>query len=402
MSNDAVTTASLNLLFESKQISCHISGPNVDWQSSMTHINIDLAGMSLKISQLKKVLNSSQTAIWAGLKDPLAEPSDAAKEEFRNAVERVISEGSALYSELASKGFRAILQKINSTLKQGDRLTIQTDSAFLPWEILYPFEYSDDWPKQKKAENPIRPHELWGYRFMTNHILFPSDDEGGWEPPLAEHLKGPVFISLNLNKSIDDAFKQRCFKPILFHREFYESSLSGCGQLLDDPEKIKELLLAANEATVIYLYCHGRSTSLFDGAGDQLEIDTGTIITPSFLDSTKYQRGPIVVLNSCSSAATSPVSFSSFHEKFRIKRAMGIIGTTIEIPATFAAAFGKKLIEAYLKGIPIGTAIYKLRQELLDRDNPLGMFYSLQCPFYITAPAAPVVATGGPEVSSHE
>ena len=81
---------------------------------------------------------------------------------------------------------------------------------------------------------------------------------------------------------------------------------------------------------------------------------------------------------------------------------MGIIGTTIEIPATFAAAFGRKLIEAYLKGIPIGTAIYKLRRELLDRDNPLGMFYSLQCPFYITAPAAPVVATAGAEVSSHE
>ena len=70
---------------------------------------------------------------------------------------------------------------------------------------------------------------------------------------------------------------------------------------------------------------------------------------------------------------------------------MGIIGTTIEIPATFAAAFGRKLIEAYLAGIPIGKAIYKLRRELLDLSNPLGMFYSLQCPFYITAPGAQTV-----------
>jgi len=388
MSDDTVTTATLNLLFKSKMISCQISGPpNINWQSPMMPIDVELAGLSGKISQLKKVLNSSQTAIWAGLKDPLGEPSnEVAKKEFRNAVERVISEGAALYSELANNGFRLILQKINSTLKQGDRLTIQTDSAFLPWEILYPFEYSDEWPEQKKAANPIKPWELWGYRFMTNHILFPSLDEGGWEPPFGEHLNGPVFVSLNLNKSIEDAFKQRSFKPILFHREFYEKTLSSCGQLLDDPEKIKELLLAPNEATVIYLYCHGRSTTLFDGAGDELEIDTDKIITPSFLDGTKYQRGPIVVLNSCSSAATSPLSFSSFHEKFRIKRAMGIIGTTIEIPATFAAAFGTKLIEAYLKGIPIGTAIHTLRQELLERYNPLGMFYSLQCPFYITAP----------------
>lgn len=66
---------------------------------------------------------------------------------------------------------------------------------------------------------------------------------------------------------------------------------------------------------------------------------------------------------------------------------MGIIGTTIQIPATFAAAFGKKLIEAYLAGVPVGVAIYALRRELLMRNNPLGLFYSLQCPLYITAPA---------------
>lgn len=389
MSNRGVTTANLILLLNGGVVSCHISGPTIDWQSPFTPITVDLAGMGGKIDQLKKVLNSAQTAIWAGLMDPLGQPPNrTVADEFTNAVERVVTEGSTLYRELSALGFRTILQKIDSTLQEGDRLTIQTDSAFLPWEILCPFEYNTEWPAGKKAQNPVRPKALWGYRFMTNHILLPTMDEGGWEPPLAEHRGGPVFISLNLNKTIEDAFKTRSFKPIDFHRKFYQSSLMSCGQLLDDPEKIKEFLLAPdNNATIIYLYCHGRSTSLFDATGDELELDTGVIITPAFLDETKYQRGPIVVLNSCSSAATSPLSFSSFHKKFRIKRAMGIIGTTIEIPATFAAAFGKKLIEAYLAGIPIGTAIYTLRRELLDRNNPLGMFYSLQCPFYVTAPA---------------
>jgi hypothetical protein len=387
MSDNGVTTAKLTLQLQDKRVYCHIGGPNIDWQSPVTPINIDLAGMSGKINQLKKVLNSKQTAIWAGLKDPLGEPPNpVAKAEFSNAIERVVTEGATLYSELETLGFRTILQKINSTLKQGDRLTVQTDSAFLPWEILYPFEYNEGWPPHKKEQNPPKHKELWGYRFMTNHILAPSLDEGGWEPPVAEHSNGPVFVALNLNKSIEDAFQKRDFKPINFHRQFYQSKLSSCGQLLDDPVEIKELLLASNKATIIYLYCHGHSTSLFDDSGDQLVLDNGIIITPAFLDSTKYERGPIVVLNSCSSAATSPVSFSSFHKKFRMKRAMGIIGTTIEIPATFAAAFGKKLIETYLEGIPIGKAIHMLRQELLDRGNPLGMFYSLQCPFYVTAP----------------
>lgn len=387
MSNGEVTTATLNLLLEHKLISCHISGPGIDWQSPITPINIDLAGMSGKINQLKKVLNSSQTAIWSGLTNPLDQPNKpVAVAEFKNAVERVVSEGATLYSELASSGFRTILEKINSTLKERDRLTIQTDSAFLPWEILYPFEYNEAWPPSKKAKTPLRPRELWGYRFMTNHILLPTPDEGGWEPPFAEHQGGPVYISLNLNKSIEAAFTNREFKPIDSHRKFYQSTLSSCGQLLDDPDQIKQLLLVSDQATIIYLYCHGHSTTLFDGTGDQLVLDNGAVITPAFLDSTQYQRGPIVVLNSCSSAATSPLSFSSFHQKFRMKRAMGIIGTSIEIPATFAAAFGMKLIENYLAGVPIGEAIYRLRRELLDRNNPLGMFYSLQCPFYITRP----------------
>lgn len=393
MSNGTVTTANLTLRLKSKKVSCIIiQGPDVIWYSSEENIDIDLAGLSGKIDDLKKVLNAEQTAIWSGLADPLATPDKAAiKDEFTNAVERVVSAGATLYDELSARGFRKILEQINSTLKEGDRLTIHTDSAFLPWEILYPFEYDREWPAARKARDPLRPKALWGYRFMTNHVLLPTMDEGGWEPPFAEHQNGPVFISLNLNKTIEEAFKGREFKPIEFHRKFYQSSLSNCGQLLDDPESIMEFLLASdNKATIIYLYCHGKSTSLSDPTGDELVLE-GKTITPSFLDDTKYLRGPIVVLNSCSSGATSPISFSSFHQKFRNKRAMGIIGTTIEIPATFAAAFGKKLIEAYLAGIPIGTAIYTLRRELLDRSNPLGMFYSLQCPLYITAPGATAV-----------
>ena len=389
--SDDVRVANLHLKLQSKEVFCVISGQGSYWMSPVTPISVDLAGMSGKIDKLKKVLNAEQTAIWAGLKDPLAEPSNqTTKDEFANAVERVITEGATLYRELCDLGFRTILEKINSTLKEGDRLTIHTDSAFLPWEILYPYEYNEQWTATRKKKDPLQPKELWGYRFQTNHMMLPSVGEDDWEAPIAEHLSGPVFISLNLNKAIEDAFAKRDFKPIDFHRKFFQSSLSSRGQLLDDPEKIKELLLAEdNEATLIYLYCHGQSTSLVDPSGDQLELGSGkdAVITPAFLDTTKYQRGPIVVLNSCSSAATSPLSFSSFHKKFRTKRAMGMIGTTIQIPATFAAAFGKKFIEAYLAGVPVAKAIYELRRKLLDQNNPLGMFYSLQCLDYITAPA---------------
>lgn len=405
MSDEMVTTANIQLtLIGDRKIGCQITGPEIDYQSPLTPVDIDLAGMSAKIEQLRKVLNAEQTAIWAGLTDPWGSPQgELAIAEFANAVERVVTEGAALYQELCANGFRTVLEKIDDTLKEGDRIRINTDSAFLPWEILYPYEYNQEWPVSKKKAQPLRPKALWGYRFMTSHYLLPSINEGGYQFPITEHKSGPDFISLNLNKEIEDAFGNRAFKPIDFHHQFFNSSLSKRGQLLEDPESIKEDLLAANNnATVIYLYCHGKSTTLFTAEGDELQLATGSVITPAFLDQTKYLRGPIVILNSCSSAATSPLSFTSFLKKFRSKRAMGIIGTTIEIPATFAAAFGRKLIESYLAGNPLGKAVYELRRDLLDRSNPLGMFYSLQCPDYVAAPTQQTESSDKPPADVKE
>ena len=87
MSNGA-TVANLHLNLKSKTVSCQISGPKIDWQSALMPIDVDLAGMSGKIDQLKKILNAEQTAIWAGLSDPLAQPSNpTTAEEFADAVE---------------------------------------------------------------------------------------------------------------------------------------------------------------------------------------------------------------------------------------------------------------------------------------------------------------------------
>jgi hypothetical protein len=153
---------------------------------------------------------------------------------------------------------------------------------------------------------------------------------------------------------------------------------------------IKKLLLSNSRANVIYLYCHGRSDDPFDkGGGEQLELDENTIIEPSFFDygQNKYRRGPIVILNSCSSGAYSPISFSNFYSELMKRRALGVIGTTIPMPATFASAFGQRLIRDYLKGDKaIGEVLLNLRKDLLANNNPLGLFYVLQCPWHVKAP----------------
>lgn len=389
--SDIVRTADLNVWLDGAEIkvSCQI---NKGWRSAgSVRLNIDRSALAAKISTIKEILPPTETKVWAGLEDPLAAPPPGViEDEFKRCMEWTVSAGSALYAELAGNGLKTILEKLNG-LPEGSQLTINTDCAFFPWEILYPSDYSKDWPHVLKDANPPQPKQLWGYRFIINYNLLPAGDEG-WEPPIEQHENGPAFISLNLNPTIDDAFKSRKFKPIEFHQQFYDNRLvTGGGEIWKSGTDILTRLLAQdNQATVIYLYCHGSSSVPFStGIVEQLEFDGTTRINPSSLNyNNTYARGPIVILNSCSSASQSPLSFSSFHSAFRKKGAMGIIGTTIQIPATFAAAFGKNIIDSYLNHVPIGVAIYKLRRELVEKNNPLALFYSLQCPAYITAPDA--------------
>ncbi|OLE53781.1 MAG: hypothetical protein AUG51_11530 [Acidobacteria bacterium 13_1_20CM_3_53_8] len=395
MSNGEQTRAAeLEILFSDGQLraQCKITGKGLYWQSQPVNMKVDLTGLDGKISQLKDVLTTEQTDLWANLEDPLAEPASGfVADQFADCVERVVSVGFGLYSELADLGLRTILDKIDSTLREDDQLSIQTDCAFLPWEILYPYYYDKGnmTPKQKK-NNPLRPKSLWGYKYKTEYILYPLPDElNGWAAPIDEHEQGPDYISFNLNKEIDAAFQARPFKPVEFHRQFFNSSIGEKGKCLEDKDSIVDFLLDdKNGATIIYMFCHGDSGSpLTSKMNEVLDFGEQKFITPQTLEQQNtYLRGPIVILNSCLSATVSPLSFSSFHKKFRKKRAMGVIGTTIKMPATFAAAFGRKLIECYMNRISIGCAIYQLRRELLDRNNPLGLFYSLQCPGDILAP----------------
>ena len=389
--NSGKSSAELNIVFNNGALfaSCRIEGAT-EWWSQPLALNVDLTALDAKLSQLTQVLTEAETSIWAALEKPLAAPAeDFVAEKFKLCVERVVSYGSELYKGLSALGLKDILDKINSTLTEGDRLTITTDCAFFPFEILYSFDYDIHFTAKEKAQNPPRPTELWGYKYMTDYILLPSPEErGGWQAPIEEHNSGAAYVSFNLNKEIEDDFQTRLFKPIQEQREFFASDVDPKGNWQDSADQIQEYLNSDNEATIIYLFCHGKSGSPLTGTENEvLQLTKDRSITPNALTlGSKYKRGPIVIMNSCTSAAVSPLSFSTFHRKFRQKRAMGIIGTTIKIPTTFAAAFGTELIRSYLKGVPIGKAIFEWRRRLLEINNPLGLFYSLQCPSYITAP----------------
>ncbi|MBV9924797.1 MAG: hypothetical protein JOZ96_07110 [Acidobacteria bacterium] len=373
---------------------CLVGPPDEDPDEYVAVLTRDRASLATLIGSIKKAIPGETTSIWAGLKDPLAAPAAGlVTQRFKECMELTIEEGSKLYAELSDHGLGDILRRLDQ-MPDGSRLRVSTDCAFLPWEILYPEPFSSGTPERFRPA-PAEPRKLWGYRFVTSYNLLETGQTNvKWGELRAAHRSGPPYVSVNLNTTIEDSFTNRPFHPIKHHLDFFTSRLGGAqsGEVNDSPDEIYEQLYAPEQQpTLLYLYCHGTNTNPYaPGNEELLEIDADVRIKPVNLSSSKgeYARAPVIFLNSCTSGQPSPLSFSSFHSAFRGKKAIGLIGTAIEMPATFGAAFGCELINRYLAGQQLGVAIYALRRELVERGIPLALFYSLQCPAELSAPAA--------------
>lgn len=352
-------------------------------------LEVNFAVFASEITQKTSFLTEHETIIWTSLNDPLGPPANAAcKKSFHDCLVATIKAGQILYHTLASFGFEEMLDDLES-MPDGSFLTIVTDCAFFPWEILCPRKSAYGIRYKPKEENTYKL--LWGYRFHISYNLYSSRKV--WMPPFEKHQKSPPFISLNLNPTIDNDLKEYCpLKPLLYHISFFEEKITNrCGQLLKEGDQIKATLISGdNHSSIIYIYCHGKNDAPFRAGGlECLEVDEGMEIKPDDLleRDIEFDHAPLIILNSCKSAMPSPLSFGHFLNNFLDQGAIGILGTTINIPATFAAAFGKRILEEYfLDRAPIGKALYQLRRDLLEMGNPLGLFYSLQqCPIDLTA-----------------
>ena len=367
------------------RVQCHIcpNTPN-DWLCS-AELPFDRASLASRIQRIADLLPYDQAGMWMVVDDPLSAPEDNEElmGEFWRCMECVYTEGSQLYRELHKNGLSEILDRLE-VLPDGSILTIYHDGTFFPWEILYPYKYHVDWEDQEKEEKPLRYASIWGYRFRSCYNLMPTLDPNLY----SKHVESPQFISLNVNPTIEKLFEKHPFRPIEFHKNF-QSKLYDCcinSEIRDKGREIVNLLMSGDcRATIIYLYCHGTSSNPFGPKSiESIEVDAGVTIDPAYLANDKtYSCAPLIIMNSCVSGIQSPLSFSSFLEVFREKHAIGMLGTTAKMPATFAACFGCKLIKEYLSGSLIGDVLFSLRRELLDQRIPLGLLYTLQCPIYL-------------------
>lgn len=357
---------------------------NHDTGASYTNAPLHLTRTALAehVGKVQAILTPlANHGLWAAAENPLLpQPESPLLEQF---CEKVVTAGYTLFSELSrdDEPFKNVLSKID-TLPDGSKISIMTDCAFLPWEILYPRRYHFDWPQEQKSEASYNPKSLWGYRFLFDTFLINREKNNkGVDSSVPT---SPMVFTFGLNTSIEERYAKAAYKPIAAQKKAfgtYNSQTVSC-DILETGATIQAMLFRSNYPTrLIYLYCHGQSTGLFQpGQREHLELDKNVTLEPIALnESVQFPNTPLIFLNSCSSGSFSPLSFSNFLSKFQEKGACGLVTTSFPIPGSFAAEFGKVLVDGYVKGRPIGAILYTLRRDLLNQRNPLGLFYSLQC-----------------------
>lgn len=343
-----------------------------------TITNLNFGQLDTLLNQIKADLEQVATnAVWKSIGSDLSLGEGI--EAPREVTEYILSAGSLLFSTLRKSDLGDFIAKIES-LPDGSKVSIETQTAFIPWELMYPVDYYSGWPADQKAAN-YDPKRLWGNRFQIEVLLISGKSEA--VPPAIQ--PGPANVSMIIGTTVAEG--ETSAEPVQWQKQYFTDRLADKGEYLTDWPGIQQVFSESNyPATFIYFLCHGQGTLSNRGSDSKLEVDKQHYITPRSLTTNPYSCRPVVFVNSCSVGSISPFAYTSFLENFREKQASGLIASSFPLPTRFAAAFGQKVMDGYLAKRPIGEVLFDLRRALYQAGNPLGMLYSLQCPLDVQAP----------------
>lgn len=323
------------------------------------------------LNDLKAIANKP---VWKSITETLELPdSPEIKDAARTCMRKAMTAGWKLYDHLAQDPvFKKLLTQLDA-LPDRSRITFKTEAAAFPWELLYPLQYNNGYPK--KNENPKK---LWGARFHIESLLITRQEAE--KLPAEPQQPGKINVGMAVNKSIDEKW-QGTPAPVQLHKDYFEKALKDRGGYFDSYGDILRMFRESYDASLIYFFCHGSANKLlFDNVNDAVTAAS------VFTDDT-YPGWPVIFLNACEAGDIFPLSFYNFRTKFRAKKAFGLIAPSFPIPTLFAAVFARTVLDKYAAHRPVGEILFDLRRQLLQRDNPLGLWYSLQCPMEVQAPS---------------
>lgn len=315
--------------------------------------------------------------VWRLIEKQLDLPADQ-EDAALVCMRTTLMAGSKLYKRFADDPtFKQVLDAIEE-LPDGSKITFITDGTVFPWELFYPLSYN-----VADSEKNYQPDKLWGRRFLFETLLIVHSESE--KPPVLRQQSGNLYVSMGIDGVIDTEapwVDRPPPLPVAVQKDYFETELKGRAAYFEEYDKILDTIVKKPDpASLIYFFCHGTADML------QFELAKRKL-TPDIVDNdyAAYPGWPIVFVNACDAGDISPLSFFSFRKAFRKRKAAGLIAPSFPIPTLFAAMFANAFFRAYADHRPVGRILFDLRRELLAKNNPLGLWYSLQCPLDVQAP----------------
>ena len=354
------------------------------WTVSGEIDRVDIPGCNTTILSAAKLADSTKDiaadldkiaadAVWKSINDKL-EVDPEEHPATRACMQKAMTAGYRLYHNLSQDPAFAHALQLIEKLPDGSIITVKTDTTAFPWEILYPLHYIDDDEPQN-----YQPGKFWGQRFLIESLLLATTEDE--KIPSDHRQKGKLHVSMGVGSFIDKDWSGRPLLPVGLQHEYFQAKLQGRGDYIDKYKDILAMIRRADRTSLIYLFCHGSAEKL------QFDAAQGLVAAINVEGCPSYPGWPIVFVNACSAANVEPLSFLSFRTEFRKRRAAGMIAPSFSIPTLFAALFARTFLDAYAAHQPVGLILFNLRRDLLARGNPLGLWYSLQCPMDVVSPA---------------
>jgi hypothetical protein len=339
---------------------------------------------------------------------------EGSRGQFRDALRKLAEEGGKLRLALFRNEPRSPLDIVGNAIRERpieSEGIIQVSMPGVEGGFLFPWAFIYDLALPEKSHELPDPKGFWGYRYAieqllrgsVNHVDAPKQTDGHmsmafmlWEEfPNAQEQK-QLMCSLN-----DEASGRLIINdpPVTQKDDFYR-------------------LLKEQSPSILYFYTHGHSVrpsseakaselcgmvramlnslpadspegrlleSMLkrleeqpDESDSYIELSSGKVRYYEMLERVEtLDSTPFVFLNMCESAEMIPLLSESLVSLFLKLGAPAVLGTECTMTISFAHPFSQVYLRLLLSGVPLAYALRTARQHFLDKNNPLGLAYTL-------------------------
>jgi hypothetical protein len=235
-------------------------------------------------------------------------------------------------------------------------------------------------------ENTVCPYGFWGLKHIIEQPLSALADDTFGEAEREIKVGPQLSLTIGTTRSLNDL-------------TLLDAHLGEIKRLLrvnsphPDATDFTTLRGLLPDSSVVYILCHGE----YDDLDKQPYLSIGqregganyrlypTQVT-GMRDSKRQPnlkdwrtRRPLIFINGCHTVNLTPGRLLQFVSAFAYARASGVLGTEVSLQPPVAFAVARRLAELLGQQVGVGEATYRIRWELANKGNLLGLAYTPYC-----------------------